>query len=439
MKTNSQVLEVNLPPFVKQIMEKFSRENLEIYIVGGAVRDILMERKVTDWDFTTNAPPEKILELFPDAFYDNKFGTVGIAHEPFSRPFEITTFRTEAGYADRRHPDTVSWGNSLEEDLARRDFTINAMSLKLESDKPPQFTIPSNSTGRQNSQFKLVDPFKGQKDLKSRLIKAVGNPVQRFDEDALRMMRAVRIATELGFEIENETFEAIKMHTKSINIVSKERIRDELFKLLASDYPYEGIMVLRNSGLMDEILPELEAAFKVDQKSPKRHHKYDVGTHCLFALKFCPSKDPLVRFATLIHDIGKPATHKITDEGIVTFYNHEVIGAKMAKEIAERFRFSKEQKDRLWRLVRWHQFSVDERQTDSAIRRFIKRVGKENLLDILDLRTGDRLGGASIKWFALALLIGAISGTYSSPFVAVPLLVTWHKIKDWRRKRGQKS
>lgn len=371
MRSVRMKIKIQLPPFVKEVLNKFQKAGFEIYIVGGAVRDILMGKKVVDWDFTTNATPEEIIKLFPDGFYDNQFGTVGIAHKSSPKPYEITTFRRDIGYTDRRRPDKVEWGKTLEEDLARRDFTINAIALKTSN---------------------IIDPFGGQEDLKKKIIRAVGDPVKRFSEDALRMIRAIRIAAELGFVIEDKTFEAIKVHVQFINHVSAERIRDELFKTLASNFPYEGIVLLRNSGLMKQILPELEESFGVEQKSPERHHKYDVGTHLLLSLKNCPSKDPLVRFATLTHDIGKPATRKKTPKGIITFYNHEVVGARIAKEIADRLKFSKQQRDKLWLLVRRHQFTVDDRQTDSSIRRFIRNVGKENIQDMLDLRVGDRLG-----------------------------------------------
>ncbi|TSC90089.1 MAG: poly(A) polymerase [Microgenomates group bacterium Gr01-1014_5] len=377
--------QIKIPPFVKNILDKFAKAGYEIYIVGGAVRDVLMSKETYDWDFTTNATPDEILQVFPEGFYDNKFGTVGLADESHHNPYEITTFRRETGYSDRRRPDHVEWGKSLKEDLARRDFTINAMALRL---------VPL-AQGKHS--FEVIDMFGGRQDLKTKLIRAVGNAVERFDEDALRMMRAVRIAAELGFEIEPKTFEAIKIHSASVKHVAWERIKAELFKTLASDNPYEGVMLLYNSGLLEQILPEIIEGFGVEQKSPERHHIYDVGTHCLYALKFCPSRDPLVRFATLIHDIGKPKTQKITAAGVITFYNHEVVGARLAKEIADRLRFSRDERDRLWRLVRWHQFTVSEKQTDTALRRFIRNVGKENVQDMLDLRTGDRLGGGAAE------------------------------------------
>ncbi len=365
------------PPFVQLVFDTFIKAEFEIYVVGGVVRDLISGRKSFDWDFTTNATPEQILELFPQGFYDNKFGTVGIADESHHHPYEITTYRTESEYTDNRRPNKVEWGKSLEEDLARRDFTINALAL--------------------TSNKQVIDYFNGTNDLKNKIVRAVGVASERFKEDALRMLRAVRIATEIGGEIEAETLDEIKKDAELIRNIAGERIREELFKLLKSGNPSRGIEILRETGLLKIILPEVEASFGVEQKSPERHHIYDVGTHQLKALEFCPSLDPIVRLATLIHDIGKARTQKITPRGVITFYNHEVIGSRMVKEIAERLRLSKVQKEKLWTLVRWHQFTVDENQTDSAVRRFINNVGKENIQDMLDLRTGDRLGGGATE------------------------------------------
>jgi len=374
-------MKVQLPKFVLEIISRFEKKGFEIYLVGGAVRDLLMKRNVDDWDFTTNATPEQILKIFPKGFYDNKFGTVGISHESSPNPYEITTFRQEYGYTDKRHPDKVVWGKTLDEDLKRRDFTINAMALQVTKIKP----LAS----------KMIDKFKGQEDLDKKVIRAVGDANQRFQEDALRMMRAVRIAAELNFKIEKETLNAIKTNAALINKIAKERVKDELIKILASPTPYEGMMIFREVGLLQEILPELEKTFGVEQKSPGRHHIHDVGTHSFLSLKNCKSTNPIVRFATLIHDIGKPQTYKKTKEGVITFYNHEMVSTKIAKRIAERLKFSKKQTEKLIILVRHHQFTVDERQTDKAIRRFIKKVGKENIKDMLDLRVGDRLGGGA--------------------------------------------
>lgn len=379
LKYNGYIVKVKLPDYVNKILDKFEKEGYEIYVVGGAVRDLVMGKMIDDWDFTTNATPEEILKIFPDGFYDNKFGTVGISHESSENPYEITTFRKEYGYSDKRRPDKVVWGKTLEQDLKRRDFTINAMALAKKA----------------KGEYEIIDPYDGKKDIKKKLVRAVGDANERFSEDALRMMRAVRIAAELGFTIEEETFEAIKANAPLINKIARERVRDELLKLMSSAHPYEGVVIFRNSLLMHEVLPEMEKTFGVEQKSPGRHHIYDVGTHSLLSLKHCKNQDPIVRLAVLIHDIGKPQTYKKTKDGVVTFYNHEVVGTKMAKNIADRLKFSKKQKGKLAKLVRWHQFTVDENQTDKAIRRFIRRVGKENLGDMLDLRVADRLGGGA--------------------------------------------
>jgi len=376
-------MKLSLPKFVNTVINTFEKSDLQIYVVGGAVRDIIMHKINDDWDFTTNATPEEIVNLFPDAFYDNRFGTVGLENPEGGHPYEITTFRTEKGYSDSRRPDKVSWGKTLKEDVARRDFTVNAMALKR--------------INKKTSKFEIIDFFNGQKDIKAKIIRAVGDPSQRFSEDALRMMRAIRIAAELGFSIEEETLEAIKANATLINKIAKERVKEEFFKLLASPNPYQGVQLFRNCGLMQEILPELEKGFGVQQKSPGRHHIYDVGTHSLMSLKNCKSQDPLVRFATLIHDVGKPVTYKKQTNGVITFYNHEMVSAKIALNIANRLKFSKEERERLYKLVRWHQFTVDERQTDSAIRRFIRHVGKENIKDMLDLRVADRLGGGATE------------------------------------------
>lgn len=352
-------------------MEAVKKAGFEVYVVGGCVRALIMDWPTKDWDFATNATPEQILEIFPNGFYDNIFGTVGVPQED-GAVYEITTYRTERGYSDRRHPDIIAWGKTLEEDLARRDFTINAIAFDGQN---------------------LIDPFNGQKDLIDKIVRAVGDPSERFSEDALRLLRAVRIATELEFLIEPKTFEAIKENVHLIQRVSGERIREELLKILRSDFPADGFTLLRSSGLLKEILPELDKCFGVEQKSPGRHHIYDVGIHSVLSLKNCPSGDPIVRLATLFHDIGKPVVYKKDTKGLITFYNHEVLGTSIVRNIAERLNFSKKDRERLINLVRWHQFVVDEFQTDAAIRRFIRRVGPENVQDMFDLRIGDRLGG----------------------------------------------
>jgi len=380
-------MDKKLPSLISQISKKFESAGFEIYIVGGSVRDILMGKTPKDWDFTTNARPDDIQKIFPESFYDNRFGTVGIAGKKFGKSweeqvFEITTFRKESGYSDRRHPDVVKFAKTLKEDLARRDFTINAMAL------PINCRLQSTDYTKE-----IVDPFSGQEDLKNKVVRAVGDPYLRFSEDALRMIRAVRLATQLKFQIAPNTHQAIKENALLIKRVSGERIRDEIFKILSSQYPADGFWLLRNSGLLSLILPEVEKGFEVEQKTIGRHHIYDVGTHSFKSLEACPSKDPLVRFAALLHDVGKPVSVGKDEKGTTTFYNHEVIGAHIIRAIAERLHLSKADREKLVTLVRWHQFSVDEATTPAAVRRFIRRVGVKNIKDMVDVRVADRLGG----------------------------------------------
>jgi tRNA nucleotidyltransferase (CCA-adding enzyme) len=364
-----------LPGNVIEVFGKFEKAGYEIYLVGGAVRQVVMNTEPDDWDFTTNATPEQIIALFDESFYENNFGTVGIPNGEGEKVFEITTYRTESGYSDGRRPDNVSWGKTLEEDLKRRDFTINAMAI--------------------NKNGEVIDMFDGCGDMDKKLIRTVGDAHERFAEDGLRLMRAVRFASQLNFKIEENTKEAIKTNKGLIHKIAKERIRDEFLKILVSPQPDHGVMVLKEVGLLDEIMPELSKCFGVEQKSPQRHHIYDVGTHLVMALKNCKSSDPITRLATLIHDIGKPQTFRKMENGVITFYNHEMVSNKIAQRIADRFRLSAKESDKLIRLVRWHQFTVDEHQTDSAIRRFINNVGVENLEDMIALRVADRLGGGA--------------------------------------------
>lgn len=381
-----------IPESLIKVANHFITAGYSLYLVGGCVRNMLLDLPVKDWDLTTNATPEQMLALFPDSFYDNSFGTVGIAVDKGTEKqmvIEVTTFRTEQGYSDKRHPDTVTWGKTIEEDLARRDFTINAMALELNT----KYMSADKAGEIRNTN--IIDPFDGQKDLEKKLIMAVGDPQERFKEDALRLMRAIRFATQLSFSIEKSTLSAITEDAALLAHIAGERIRDELIKILASDYPYEGIMLLKNTGLLQNILPELLEGIGISQKRPGRHHTTDVFEHNVFSLKFCPSTDPLVRFATLIHDVGKPRVAAKDHEGYIIFHNHEIVGSKMASVIADRFRFSKKDREKIYKLIRWHMFTVDEHITDSAVRRFIRHIGVENVQDMMDLRIGDRLGGGT--------------------------------------------
>lgn len=395
-----------LPSEVINILQRLEKAGFDGFVVGGAVRDLLTGRPVDDWDFTTDAIPTEIQKVFPGSFYDNKFGTVGIPQK--DGIFEVTTFRTEQGYSDKRRPDKVEWGKSLEEDLSRRDFTINAMALRIESNEQK---VMSNV---------LIDPFGGQKDLENKLIRAVGNPNERFSEDALRMMRAIRLGAELGFGIEEKTLEAIKENKDLIKEISRERIRDEFLKIIQSGFPADGVKLLYNTELLEIILPELVKGVGVPQGG---HHIYDVFTHGLESLRFCPSRDLWVRLATLLHDVGKPDTMVIRD-GKPTFYNHEVAGARIVKNIADRLRLPREKRDFLWKMVRWHMFAYNPEMTDSAIRRFMRRVGKEDIPKMIELRVGDRKGGGSreTSW-RLEELKSRIAGLMNDPLTVTDLKI----------------
>lgn len=387
-----------LPESVVYIIKALTDAGYSAEIVGGAVRDLLLDKPTTDWDITTDATPEQVMPLFAESFYENQFGTVMVAQKHLSEQFgfsfpegqedlifDITTYRSDGEYRNHRKPESVAWGKTISEDLKRRDFTINAMAMKVKSEREKE-------NGSAKVEIELIDPYEGQKDLESKLIRTVGNPNDRFAEDALRMLRAVRFAVQLGFVIEKETGDAIITHAESLPHISLERISAEFLKMMASDRPSSAIFLLDQFGLLQFILPELIAAKGVRQSG---HHIYDVYEHSIRALDACTSNDPIVRIATLLHDIGKPVTARTTDAGTVTFYNHEVVGARIAKLIAQRLRLSKNDCNRIFTLVRWHMFTYDNFVTDAYIRRFINRIGTDNLEDIFALRIGDRVGSGS--------------------------------------------
>ncbi|HZJ40813.1 MAG TPA: CCA tRNA nucleotidyltransferase [Candidatus Saccharimonadales bacterium] len=370
---------MKIPEYVVKTIDALKQGRFEAYIVGGCVRDFLMGKEPKDWDITTNAKPEEILKIFVDAKYENDFGTVLLPIREVDKlidVLEITTYRSEQGYSDRRHPDEVCFEEKLDKDLERRDFTINA--LALDPAKPEE----------------VVDYFGGRKDIKQKIIRAVGEPSDRFKEDALRMLRAVRFSSQLGFELEPKTQRGILKLAGSLKFVSKERIKDEMIKILASDRPYEGIMLLHDCKLLQYILPELEQGVDVKQD---RHHIYNVFRHNVLALKHCPSKEWQVRFAALLHDVAKPKTRKIINN-IATFYNHEYLGAKMTDKIMTRLKFSNDDRVRVVNLVKNHMFYYNVGEVSAAsVRRLIVKVGRENLKDLIDLRIADRLGSGTPK------------------------------------------
>jgi poly(A) polymerase/tRNA nucleotidyltransferase (CCA-adding enzyme) len=370
---------MTIPKEVKNIIEKLQKEGFEAYIVGGCVRDFLLGKEPNDWDVTTNAKPEELTKIFPDSFYENKFLTVtvktGSAKENLSE-IEITTYRYEAEYSDKRHPDQVEYAKDLSEDLARRDFTINAMAM--------------------DAKKKIIDLFDGKTDLKNKIIKTVGNPEERFGEDALRMLRAVRFATTLGFKIEDKTAQAIKKNSIWLEAVSQERIRDEFVKMIMSENASDGIELLKELNLLKYIIPELLDNVGVGQN---KHHIYDCYQHALKSLEYTTKKklNIYVRLAALLHDIAKPRVKAGEGENS-TFYNHEIVGAKITFQILNRLKFSKKEVEKITKLVRYHLFYYNVGEvTESSIRRLVKNVGPENVDELLQVRYADRIGSGVPK------------------------------------------
>ncbi len=370
-----------IPKEVQNIIQQLKKSGYEAYIVGGCVRDFLLDINPKDWDVTTNAKPEEIQKVFPDSFYENNFLTVTARTGSESLPeIEITTYRLEAKYSDKRHPDNVRYAKTLQEDLARRDFTVNSMAM--------------------DEKKKITDLFGGQEDLKNKIIRTVGDANERFNEDALRMLRAVRFATTLDFKIEEKTEKAIKENSVWLEAISKERIRDEFIKIIMADpstsLRVSGIELLRQLNLLKFVMPELLENYGVSQN---KHHIYDCYTHAIKALEYTAKKkfNMHVRLSALLHDIGKPRA-KVGEGKESTFYNHEVLGAKMAFGILQRLKFSAKDTEKIVNLIRHHMFyyNVDE-VTESSVRRLVKKVGPENMEELLQLREADRIGSGVPK------------------------------------------
>src|SRR3989338_9007676 len=366
-----------IPEEVRAVSGGLRAAGFEAYLVGGCVRDLLIGREPKDWDVTTNASPEQIQTVFPDSFYENDYGTVGVKTESGDERLvivEVTPHRVESGYSDRRRPDTVVFGASLLEALARRDFTANAIAL--DEDKG-----------------QTIDPYDGLKDIKDKLIRAVGNPADRFSEDALRMLRAVRLVAELGFGIDGETATAISKNSEHLKHVSRERVRDELTRILNSSQPMNALVLAQQLGLLEYITPDLVRGIGVDQNQA---HSYDVFGHLMRTMQHAADKGWSfdIRLAGLFHDVSKPETRLWAEEKKDwTFHGHEVVGARVTKKALEDLRFSRETIDKVVKLVRWHMFFSDPDQiTLSAVRRIIVNVGEENIWDLLNLRICDRIG-----------------------------------------------
>ncbi|OGN05419.1 MAG: hypothetical protein A3B99_01065 [Candidatus Yanofskybacteria bacterium RIFCSPHIGHO2_02_FULL_44_12b] len=370
---------MELPKEVKNILNALEKAGFEGFIVGGCVRDLLMGRKPKDWDVTTNAKPEKIQKIFPENVYENTFGTVGVktgSEDPVVSIVEITPYRIEGKYTDKRHPDEIRFAETLKDDLSRRDFTINSLAM--------------------NEKGEIVDLFGGQKDIKNCLVRTVGKPEERFSEDALRLLRAARFASSLNFELESETKKAVKEKSEWLRAISKERIRDEFIRIIESDNAYEGVLLLEENGLLKYIVPELREGIDVGQNL---HHIYTVWEHNTRALKYAAEKkySLTVRLGALFHDIGKPRT-KRGDGKYSTFYGHDVVGGRMTAEIMERLKFPKELAEKIIKLVRYHLFYYNVGEvTESSVRRLLVNVGHENMEDLIKVREADRIGSGRPK------------------------------------------
>ena len=385
-----------IPPVVKNIADTLIKAGFEAYFVGGCVRSLALHMKPKDWDITTNAEPEEIQELFPHSVYENKYGTVGVINDTDDetlRVVEVTPYRLESSYSDKRRPDEVRFTSNIEEDLKRRDFTINAMALALPADKAGKPGKNGEDLPADEAGYELIDLFGGQEDLEKKIIKAVGEPDSRFNEDALRILRAVRIASELDFTIESETKKSIKKHSAHLKEIAQERIRDELVKTIMSDRAKEGIELMSETGILKYIMPEMEEGIGIEQN---KAHSFTVWEHNLKSLEYAVLKKwPLeIRLAALLHDVAKPATRKWGEaKSDWTFYGHDVVGAKMAAKMLARLKFSKKSIDLISKLVRYHLFFSDtEVITLSAVRRLVRNVGPENVWDLMNVRFCDRIG-----------------------------------------------
>ncbi len=365
------LVDPSLPPSVTRLLEELWAAGHAAYVVGGSLRDAMLGRPAHDWDLATDARPERLQELYSDALYENRFGTVVVRRE--GAAYEITTFRSDHAYEDHRRPARVEFGDRIEDDLARRDFTVNAMAFGATPPGGPAVVRP-----------RLVDPFGGRTDVRDRVLRAVGEPLARFEEDALRMVRAVRLAATLGFTVEPATLGAIAAHAGLADHLSGERIAAELDKLLAAPRPSVGLRLMAETGLLAVVLPEIAVQRGVPQdKIPGD----DLLDHTLRTVDAAPRERPVVRLAALVHDIGKPAT---LAEG--HFHGHELAGARMAAEFLRRLRMPRTTIERVELLVRHHMFNYESAWGDAAVRRFIGRIGRHALEELFELRAADNVG-----------------------------------------------
>ena len=375
------MLALKVPADVEKVVDRLLDAGHDAYVVGGSVRDALRGVDPHDWDVTTDATPEQIQKVFPRSLYNNRFGTVVVrsgGHE-----VEVTTYRVDADYSDHRRPDSVAFSASLQEDLARRDFTMNAMAWRpARGDKPGE----------------LIDPFDGRTDLDARTLRAVGDADQRFKEDALRMLRAVRFATLLDLRIESKTFEAIRRNAPLTATLSGERIQQELVKMLGAPRPSAALRLLSDTGVLAVVAPELEECKQTPQEKLAAENVFD---HLLGTVDATPQNDLVLRLAGLFHDIGKPDTFS---DG--HFHQHEYVGEAKTRAILRRWKFDKETVNEVTHLIRHHMFWYQTDWGGSAVRRFIRNVGLENIPALFALRRADNIGSGAHtpKMYALDAL-----------------------------------
>jgi poly(A) polymerase/tRNA nucleotidyltransferase (CCA-adding enzyme) len=357
---------------LKKIISKFQNGGFQCYLVGGSVRDLVLGNSTGDFDFATDARPDDVIKLFKKVIPTGiKHGTVTLLVDDLS--VEVTTFRSDGKYIDGRRPEEVYFSDSLDTDVKRRDFTINGLAYDFSTNK-------------------ILDYVGGLDDIRLGMIRTIGEPHERFGEDGLRPYRACRFASKLGFAIHEDTFAAISDTLDIAAVVSPERVRDEFIKILESETPSVGIEYLRESGLLKLMLPELDSCYGVSQN---RYHTYDIYHHSIYSADSAPRERPLLRLAALLHDIGKLPTRRMSDEGDYTFYNHEVVGAKITRKLMKRLKFSNDDISYVNNLILNHMFHFTDEWTDGAVRRFMRKVGVEYIDDIFLLRLADRKGTGS--------------------------------------------
>lgn len=366
-----------IPDELKKMYLVFEKAGYKAYLVGGAVRDIFLNKNPSDWDIATNATPQDVMRIFkfvvPTGF---EHGTVTVHF--MNKEIEVTTFRTESGYSDGRHPDKVNYAATIEEDLSRRDFTMNAIAVNLKN-------------------YEIIDPFHGRRDIRKKIIRTVGNSHERFMEDGLRPIRAIRFSSKLNFSIQKSTYSEIFEDDvqKKISSISVERFRDEFMKMMESPFPSKGLKLMEETGIFSLFIPEILYCRNCIQKDDRSFHIFDVMDHNIYACDGAPKEKPLIRLAAFLHDCGKPEVKtEVNDNNlkIYHFYGHEKKSAQIAKKIMINLKFSNAEIDYVCHLIENHMFNYTPDWTDAAVRRFIVKVGSKYIDDLIDLRLADMYG-----------------------------------------------